>query len=444
MSREFHPSRNATLKPPAVAAERTVAHHPPVANAPRAIKIKKIIFAGAIFAFLFGAMISTPSRANAGEIAIGISLHVGPPPIPVYVQPPCPGDGYMWTPGYWAFDPDEGYYWVPGTWVTVPQPGFYWTPGYWGWGGDVFVWHAGYWGPHVGFYGGINYGFGYTGVGFVGGEWRGGAFFYNRSVTNITEVHVTNVYYHNVPNSFAANRVSYNGGQGGLSARPTQGEMLAERDHHLGATNVQQRHQEAAQHDRSQFAATNHGLPGVAATRNAGELHGAGAVGSTHVGQAFNRGNQPVGNPESKPGFSGGRHNLPAAGVHQPAGPQANPGVNHETNAEHSGGFSGYHNPNAGQVHQPTGNVYTPRESTPHESVTPHGSTPPTERGSEGGQFRPPEPQSHAPTPENRSYPEHGGGSASQPSHQPATHSAPPQHNPPSGGGGGRENKEHH
>ena len=26
--------------------------------------------------------------------------------------------------------------------------------------------NAGYWGPHVGFYGGINYGYGYGGVGY--------------------------------------------------------------------------------------------------------------------------------------------------------------------------------------------------------------------------------------------------------------------------------------
>ena len=56
---------------------------------------------------------------------------------------------------------------------SPPRAGVLWTPGYWGFAGGVYAWHAGYWGPHVGFYGGINYGFGYGGVGFVGGEWRG-------------------------------------------------------------------------------------------------------------------------------------------------------------------------------------------------------------------------------------------------------------------------------
>jgi hypothetical protein len=51
------------------------------------------------------------------------------PPLVVYDQPPCPEDGYFWSPGYWAYG-DDGYFWVPGIWVEVPQPGYYWTPGY--------------------------------------------------------------------------------------------------------------------------------------------------------------------------------------------------------------------------------------------------------------------------------------------------------------------------
>src|SRR5665213_3302073 len=86
---------------------------------------------------------------------IGVSIRIGPPALPVYAQPPCPGDGYLWTPGYWAYGPD-GYYWVPGVWVTPPRVGVLWTPGYWGFVGGNYLWHAGYWGPHVGFYGGVN------------------------------------------------------------------------------------------------------------------------------------------------------------------------------------------------------------------------------------------------------------------------------------------------
>ena len=78
----------------------------------------------------------------------------------------------MWTPGYWAYG-DDGYYWVPGAWVPAPYEGALWTPPYWGWSSGLYVFHGGYWGPHVGYYGGVNYGFGYMGIGFVGGMWRG-------------------------------------------------------------------------------------------------------------------------------------------------------------------------------------------------------------------------------------------------------------------------------
>ena len=68
-----------------------------------------------------------PSTSQA-QIAVGVSIHIGPPALPVYVQPACPAPGYIWTPGYWAYGP-EGYYWVPGTWVMAPAVGLLWTAG---------------------------------------------------------------------------------------------------------------------------------------------------------------------------------------------------------------------------------------------------------------------------------------------------------------------------
>jgi hypothetical protein len=65
--------------------------------------------------------------------------------LPVYQQPICPGDGYLWTPGYWAYDDSiADYYWVPGTWVQAPEVGYLWTPGYWGWGDGGFFFNEGY------------------------------------------------------------------------------------------------------------------------------------------------------------------------------------------------------------------------------------------------------------------------------------------------------------
>ncbi len=164
------------------------------------------------------------AAASFAQMGIGLSITIAPPLLPVYVQPPIPAPGYIWTPGYWAYGP-YGYFWVPGTWVQPPAVGLLWTPGYWGWNNGVYVFNPGYWGPHVGFYGGINYGFGYGGVGYQGGYWNNGAFNYNRAVNNISDTHITNVYNRTVVNNTTINNVSYNGGSGGTVARPTPQEQ---------------------------------------------------------------------------------------------------------------------------------------------------------------------------------------------------------------------------
>src|SRR5580704_9383314 len=187
------------------------------------MKIHPVLKCFALAVLLLGmaAGFSTPSAAQVG---IGISVRIGPPALPVYEQPICPGPGFLWSPGYWAWSDDDGYYWVPGTWVEAPQPGFLWTPGYWGWNDGVYVWNGGYWGPEVGFYGGINYGFGYFGAGFGGGEWRGGTFFYNTAVMRVDTVHITNVYVNKTVIVNSRSHVAFNGGEGGVAARPTARE----------------------------------------------------------------------------------------------------------------------------------------------------------------------------------------------------------------------------
>ncbi len=224
----------------------------------------------ALFALM---LVVIPVSSSAG---VFVSVTVAPPVLPVYAQPACPGDGYIWTPGYWAWGPD-GYYWVPGTWVIAPEPGLLWTPGYWGWGGGVYVWHPGYWGPHVGFYGGVNYGFGYFGVGFVGGYWHGRDFFYNRSVTNInvTNIHITNVYNRTViNNNVTVNRVSYNGGPHGINMRPHPEEERAMHERHFEPTHMQREHEHGAAGNRAFLASVNHGRPEIAATPRPGEFRG--------------------------------------------------------------------------------------------------------------------------------------------------------------------------
>jgi len=219
----------------------------------------------------------------AGRAEVSLSITIAPPPLPVYVQPAIPADGFIWTPGYWAYGP-AGYFWVPGTWVEAPEPGLLWTPGYWGWSNGFYVWNAGYWGPHIGFYGGVNYGFGYFGHGYEGGYWRDNHFFYNRTINNIGVTNIHNVYSRTVVNNVTVNNVSYNGGRGGITARPSASERSFAAESHRPPTLMQTQHFEAAGSNRALLASVNHGRPGIAATARPNEFAGRGVIGASRSG----------------------------------------------------------------------------------------------------------------------------------------------------------------
>jgi len=220
-------------------------------------------------------MLAMPAASSA---QIGVVVSFGPPELPVYEQPVCPGERYIWTPGYWAWDSDgDDYFWVPGTWVLAPEIGFLWTPGYWGWGGSGFVFYDGYWGPRVGFYGGINYGFGYFGHGYEGGRWDHDRFFYNREVNNVNITVVHNVYETKIVNQTNV-RVSYNGGNGGINERPRPEEEAAARERHVPPVRDQVQHVQAARTNTELRASVNHGKPPVAATPRPGALNDRGVV----------------------------------------------------------------------------------------------------------------------------------------------------------------------
>jgi hypothetical protein len=214
--------------------------------------------------FLFLLLLCLVPAVSHAQIAVGVSIRLGPPALPVYTQPPCPVEGYLWTPGYWGYGA-AGYYWVPGVWVAPPRVGLLWTPGYWGFAGGLYGWHAGYWGPHVGFYGGINYGFGYGGGGFVGGHWGGGGFVYNSAVLNVgVGFHNTFVDRTVVNTTVVNNHYSFNG-EGGATARPTAAEQAVEHENHFQPTPNQVSHENAMAQDRNQLASTNGGHPGTMA-----------------------------------------------------------------------------------------------------------------------------------------------------------------------------------
>jgi hypothetical protein len=210
-----------------------------------------------------------------------------PPPLPVYEQPPCPVDGYVWTPGVWRWGP-EGYFWVPGTWVAPPQVGFLWTPGYWGPVGAAFVFHPGHWGSHVGYYGGINYGHGYDGDGYHGGRWENNHFRYNTAVTNVNVTTVHNVYRETVVNNVTANnpRVSYVGGAG-TRVQPSPIEVAHGSEPRFRPTPVQLQHHVDAGSEPALNAARNEGRPQIAGTPRASAFRAQGVTAAKPVGEAY-------------------------------------------------------------------------------------------------------------------------------------------------------------
>jgi hypothetical protein len=172
-----------------------------------------------------------------------------------------PGDGYLWTPGYWGYTAD-GYYWVPGVWVQAPYQGALWTPGYWGYWNHHYGFYHGYWGPHIGYYGGINYGFGYIGFGYQGGYWGGGHFHYNRTVNNINISVVHDAYNRPVAqDNGGGTRVSFNGGQGGLHVRARPAELAARGETHTAPMSAQLQNEHSASTNRAQFTHGEQGRP---------------------------------------------------------------------------------------------------------------------------------------------------------------------------------------
>jgi hypothetical protein len=220
------------------------------------IKLPALTLAALLFAGL-------PLASSSAYVAV--SVGIAPPAIPIYEQPYCPTPGYIWTPGYWDWA-DFGYYWVPGVWVAPPRIGFLWTPGYWGYYGGRYRFNQGYWGPNVGYYGGINYGFGYGGSGYYGGEWAGNTFRYNTAVTRVNTSMIHNTYVNRNVVRNTGSRAGFNG-PGGAQAKPTAREQAAAKTKHIPPTSAQRSRVEAAKKDPALHAKNNKGKPNSEAVK---------------------------------------------------------------------------------------------------------------------------------------------------------------------------------
>ena len=115
--------------------------------------------------------------------------------------------------------------------------------------------------------------------GYEGGHWENGHMYYNTAVVNVGTTHITNTYVKNVNvNNVTINRVSYNGGSGGVQARPTAEQENYAKQPHVQPVAAQLQQRETAAKNPVLLSKANGGKPPIAATTKPGEFSGAGVV----------------------------------------------------------------------------------------------------------------------------------------------------------------------
>jgi hypothetical protein len=326
-------------------------------------KLHPVVFAALLFAAL-------PLASSSAQV--GVSVTVAPPILPVVEQPPVSVEGYLWTPGYWAYDTD--YYWVPGVWVPPPEVGLLWTPPYWGFANGVYLFHDGYWGPTVGFYGGINYGFGYFGTGYLGGVWAGNVFRYNTAVTRVNTTIVRNTFVDRtvLTRQATTNRASFNG-PGGVKAEATAEERAAANARHVTATSEQISRRDSARNNRELRASVNHGQPNSAAIKSLDQsgLKAQGTEQGKVASEKFanKTENAAKGETLSKKGktkgsVSAGSRHTNVTGAHQ--------GMNHTARTSHRAGPTTPHRPTGANGRASTAQQRTGKPAKPQKKPGQH------------------------------------------------------------------------
>ena len=142
-----------------------------------------------------GAFIA-PAQA---QVAISISATIAPPLLPVYAQPAIPGPGYLWIPGYWAWngsrilldarllvDAADGRFLLDAALLGLVERRLCLQRRLLGSDGRVL------WRDQLRFR--------VQRLGYQGGMWQGNTFVYNRTVNNFGNVNIANSYSRPVSN----------------------------------------------------------------------------------------------------------------------------------------------------------------------------------------------------------------------------------------------------
>jgi hypothetical protein len=75
-------------------------------------------------ALAFTGLLGITAAAAQAQVRVYAGVRVAPPMV-VAAVPPCPGVGYVWTPGYYA-----GAVWYPGRWAYRGYDHGYYAHGY--------------------------------------------------------------------------------------------------------------------------------------------------------------------------------------------------------------------------------------------------------------------------------------------------------------------------
>ena len=126
----------------------------------------------------------------------------------------------------------------------------------------------------------------------------------------VNTTQITNVYVNRTVIVNNNSHVAFNGGRGGVAARPTSEQERFAHERHTPAVASQREQEHAASQNRALFASTNHGRPAVAATARPGEFSGKGVVAARAAGGTYHapamspraaRGAAPAGNRPGEP-----------------------------------------------------------------------------------------------------------------------------------------------
>ena len=103
-------------------------------------------------------------------------------------------------------------------------------------------------------------------------------------MNNFGGVTINNVYEKTIIVDPGATRVSFNGGSGGTTVRPTPEQEAAAHDQHVAAIPAQLQHERTASANKALLATENRGQPTIAATAKPNEFAGKGVVAAREIG----------------------------------------------------------------------------------------------------------------------------------------------------------------